>query len=440
LNLIYTGSLASASGLAKQARGVAIDPSPATFLWRDAVGAAYGDHFFDRLGPFVLVAATIGAWTGARAELARRRVGPVSAAAGAFVVLLVFVSAVLPLAWHHYRYLLPGLAALVPLAALGAARVDALVASRDPTAHARFPVTAGLACAIALAGLPWAHTFALNTRDIRLHQVAHARWIAEKIPTDAVIGANDVGALAYLGGRRVLDLEGIVSPDMLAHAAAGEGAVWARLTARPPDVLVVFSEWFPTSFAAGSFDVRRHARLSTRSISGGDDLQIVTLVPGLAAAAAAPPALVGGERVVDTLDVGAIEDEAAHGVVITGDPRLLRRRNVVARGRAGELELTDSARRLDGPLSATLRLAAGPTRLVVRLGPSESPARLGVFVGGAPAGELRVAPIAPGEWRDVAVELPANAGSPDARVDLVPIELVPGPRNGWMFARAWTVG
>ncbi|HSQ76389.1 MAG TPA: tetratricopeptide repeat protein, partial [Bacteroidota bacterium] len=46
-------------------------------------------------------------------------------------------------------------------------------------------------------------------------QVRTALWIRDHLPTDAVIGTHDVGAIAYYSGRRIVDMVGLVSPGMI---------------------------------------------------------------------------------------------------------------------------------------------------------------------------------------------------------------------------------
>jgi hypothetical protein len=73
------------------------------------------------------------------------------------------------------------------------------------------------------------------------------RWIGQHSPPDAVIAALDIGAVAYGSDRRVLDLMGLVSPEIMAigrrvgfqeMVASG---LWLRndlRAGRPPDWLV----------------------------------------------------------------------------------------------------------------------------------------------------------------------------------------------------------
>jgi len=64
-------------------------------------------------------------------------------------------------------------------------------------------------------------------------------WLAANTPPDAVVAAHDIGALGYASERRILDLAGLVSPEILAlgremgFEAMVASGVW--LTAEVPD-------------------------------------------------------------------------------------------------------------------------------------------------------------------------------------------------------------
>ena len=49
------------------------------------------------------------------------------------------------------------------------------------------------------------------------HHVAAARWLAANAPADAKVGTHDIGAVAFYSNRRVVDMAGIVSPEVVAH-------------------------------------------------------------------------------------------------------------------------------------------------------------------------------------------------------------------------------
>lgn len=91
-------------------------------------------------------------------------------------------------------------------------------------------------------------TSCANVRD---SNVAMARWLAPRLPAEAVLAVNDVGAFKYLLPNRVLDLVGLMTPELTRkrHQASAQGrgfeAVLVEfLEERRPDFVIVFPSWF----------------------------------------------------------------------------------------------------------------------------------------------------------------------------------------------------
>ena len=272
----------------------------------------------------------------------------------------------LPILWHHARYLQPTHAVFLPLVALGAHGIDKAIA-RYRGGDTPF-VLGTLVGVVLFAGFSWTDQLGNNARDIWSQQVEQGRWIAAHTAPDAVIAANDVGAIGYYSERRVLDLEGIVTPSMLPDALEGDGSVYERFLLEKPSWFVVFPTWFDSSFSSGVLRTVRHAQLVERSISGGDDLVVATLDPTIPASAARPPPLEEGERILDTFNVGARLDEEAHAFTLEDEQPERGRRNKVLGGTyADGSKVVDSSRRVLGVVTMRLPLG-GSSRLVGRFG------------------------------------------------------------------------
>jgi tetratricopeptide (TPR) repeat protein len=54
-------------------------------------------------------------------------------------------------------------------------------------------------------------------RYISERQVTAAQWIARNTPESSVIATHDIGAIAFYSRRRIVDMVGLVSPDMIPH-------------------------------------------------------------------------------------------------------------------------------------------------------------------------------------------------------------------------------
>jgi len=98
-----------------------------------------------------------------------------------------------------------------------------------------------------------ADLYAHNVRDINSMQVEMAVRLERQLPPGSWVAANDVGALAYLTDLRVLDLVGIVSPEVQEalfplrgmEQVPREATLLSVISDRKPAALAVFPEWYP---------------------------------------------------------------------------------------------------------------------------------------------------------------------------------------------------
>lgn len=176
-----------------------------------------------------------------------------------WVCLLTAVTNLGSVGFQTFRrtaYFLPGLTMAV---AAGAVTLwDEITAVRLPAPRSLQTTVA----AAALLGMAFAwqanqlrHTGALFANDLRsINQgdVAAAQWIAAHTPPGALVAANDIGALAYVGQRRIFDLIGLASPDVIPILAetgplapARSQRLKAAMWAHGVEYVVIFPTWFP---------------------------------------------------------------------------------------------------------------------------------------------------------------------------------------------------
>jgi hypothetical protein len=74
--------------------------------------------------------------------------------------------------------------------------------------------------------------------------VAAARWVAENTLPGDLIAAHDIGALGYYGGRNVLDLAGLISPEVIPFIR-DEAQIAAYMSSKGVDYMVTFPDWYP---------------------------------------------------------------------------------------------------------------------------------------------------------------------------------------------------
>ncbi|MDJ0754506.1 MAG: hypothetical protein QNJ45_13365 [Ardenticatenaceae bacterium] len=172
-----------------------------------------------------------------------------------FIGLPLAMAATVDGVWHHGRYILPTLPLQMILAAAGA---DFLIRRMvDVEGRAPLPrrlLIGLLALVLALGGswrLPsWADMLAANTNEILEIDVALGQWLAVNTPADAVLAVDDIGAIGYLSNRRIVDSNGLVSPQLWPAVRQPEklrrNQTLARLLAlepQPPDYTVAFVLW-----------------------------------------------------------------------------------------------------------------------------------------------------------------------------------------------------
>ena len=88
--------------------------------------------------------------------------------------------------------------------------------------------------------------FAHNVKNITDMQVTTARWIKQHLPKNSLLAMNDVGAIAAITDMRVLDMIGLVSPEITQHftkknslSGAWRLIIWEEAQKQNVDYLVI---------------------------------------------------------------------------------------------------------------------------------------------------------------------------------------------------------
>lgn len=123
---------------------------------------------------------------------------------------------------------------------------------RVPVGKRRLLIGLGIVLAVisGLARQPsQARLYAQNVKNITELQVTTARWLKQHVPQDALLAANDVGAVAVITGCRVFDMMGLVSPETIScltleNAMAGtvHSCLREKRLAAKPDYLVAVAK------------------------------------------------------------------------------------------------------------------------------------------------------------------------------------------------------
>ncbi|MBL8896719.1 MAG: hypothetical protein JNM84_03790 [Planctomycetes bacterium] len=96
-----------------------------------------------------------------------------------------------------------------------------------------------------LSCIPLARLAARNVAETEAISVASARWLAEHAREDDLVALHDLGAIAYFARCRILDLQGIGSPRVLAlpRGTDGRRVLAPLLIAEQPRFYAGFPDW-----------------------------------------------------------------------------------------------------------------------------------------------------------------------------------------------------
>ncbi len=85
--------------------------------------------------------------------------------------------------------------------------------------------------------------------NINAAHVGIGRWVAENTQPDDIIATHDVGAIGYFGNRRVIDIVGLVTPEIIPHLKQPDQSrdenILDYLRESEPDYLIVFPLQYP---------------------------------------------------------------------------------------------------------------------------------------------------------------------------------------------------
>lgn len=132
------------------------------------------------------------------------------------VVHLALYAARLPVIYQHGRYAIPVIPILLIYGVRGLLRL-ARPRHRNMgirLASAGWLATVGVLFPMILLVLG-APAYARDVDFIESEMVSTARWVQTNIEPDSVIAAHDIGALGYFAPHPLLDLAGLISPDVI---------------------------------------------------------------------------------------------------------------------------------------------------------------------------------------------------------------------------------
>lgn len=157
---------------------------------------------------------------------------------------LILYALRLPVTYQHGRYAIP---AMPVFFMLGMAGVGLIAQPRSPKMVVRILNQVWLLLIPVVLVMFWglgAGAYAKDVAVINQEMVAVAKWVDENAGEHDLIAAHDIGALGYFAGRPLVDMAGLVSPEVIPFIR-DEAALAEYLNEQKPIYFVTFPRWYP---------------------------------------------------------------------------------------------------------------------------------------------------------------------------------------------------
>ncbi|MBE9507550.1 MAG: hypothetical protein IMY86_05820 [Chloroflexi bacterium] len=187
--------------------------------------------------------------------------------------------------YQHGRYLMPlipcnaviGIAGLLEAQRLAARRGWGRTLTPALSLGGRGRKLAALVSLLVVAGTGWrlptmASQYAWNVDNINEMHVRLGHWVTENTPPDAILALNDIGAITYVSERQIVDLAGLVTPEVvpLLHAPDRASRLADFMAEQDVGYVIIFPNWFPDLAASSDLlEQVYQVTLENRTITGG---------------------------------------------------------------------------------------------------------------------------------------------------------------------------
>jgi hypothetical protein len=156
----------------------------------------------------------------------------------------------LPVTYQHGRYVIPVMPVFFVLGLVGLAGFKPAIGRRwEWIIPAFWKLATGM-----LLVVFWgrgAYAYAQDVAFIESEMVTTAKWVSAHIPVEARIAAHDIGALGYFDNHELLDLAGLVTPEVIPFLR-DEAQIALYLNQQKVSYLVIFPDWYPSLTAQRS--------------------------------------------------------------------------------------------------------------------------------------------------------------------------------------------
>ncbi|MCP4542621.1 MAG: hypothetical protein GY832_36325 [Chloroflexi bacterium] len=184
--------------------------------------------------------------------------------------------------YQHGRYLMPLISCNVIVSVVGLLEARRLARKRGWRWRGSPAILAVLVSLLIIAGTAWrlptmVNLYAWNVDNINQMHVALGRWAAENTPPGATLALNDIGAIAYFSERPVIDLAGLITPEVvpILHSPNRDALLVNFMAERDVAYAIILPDWFPDLAARDDVLKEVHrVTLERNTIVGGETMVV----------------------------------------------------------------------------------------------------------------------------------------------------------------------
>jgi hypothetical protein len=177
-------------------------------------------------------------------ESIRRRAWGILAGMAWIVGFVALYAWKLPVTYQYGRYIMPVMPAFFLIGLGGMAGTITRKGQHLPRMLSiSWRLSAGLV--LILFWILGARAYSQDVAYIESEMVATAHWVAVNVPPGDLVAAHDIGALGYYGDHDIVDLAGLISPQVIPFISDPQ-KLSQYLDRQGVDYLVTFPDWYPT--------------------------------------------------------------------------------------------------------------------------------------------------------------------------------------------------
>jgi hypothetical protein len=180
----------------------------------------------------------------------------------------------LPVTYQHGRYQIPAIPWIILLGVWGTARLVDILSEQHLVGRAVGKVLViSLLILVPAFTVIGAQAYGRDVRIIESEMVATARWLEENTESDDLIAAHDIGAVGYFAQRPLIDLAGLITPEVIPFIR-DEIALYEFIKSRQADYLVTFPSWYPELTTQSALLLIHKTNAPWAPQAGGDNMAV----------------------------------------------------------------------------------------------------------------------------------------------------------------------